>query len=71
MFRTKEVKRLIGKKEKNIDNYVDGRQKDEGYLGYEEAKKELKNRKISNMMKMNRNNEQLELLISSGLFNNP
>jgi len=39
LFRTKEVKRLIGEKEMNVDNYVVGRQRDEGYLGYEQAKK--------------------------------
>lgn len=59
MFRTKEVKNILRKKEKNVGNYLgEGKsgRVDREYLEYEENKKMLKNKKISNMMTMNRNN---------------
>jgi hypothetical protein len=44
---------------------------DQEFVEYEENKNKLKNSRIKNMLGFNKNNEQLQALIESGLINNP
>ena len=70
LFRGRETQRLLSRIGSNVKNHLAGQQ-DAQFQKYEDAKMKLKNNRISNMMNSSRNNEQLQLLLQSGLMNNP
>jgi len=58
---------MIKKEDNNYKNFLP-ENKDNEYNTYLEAKRKLKNSRIESMMNYKRNNEELKLLIESGLM---
>lgn len=70
LFRKKETKRLIDKKLNTPQNWLP-ESSDNDLHQYLEAKKALKNMRIGSIMEGTQTNHALELLIQSGLMDNP
>ncbi len=69
LFVKKETNRMLKGEKNNLYNYLPGHKKmNKPYLQYEEEKRRFKNSKINSMMNYTRNNQELQLLISSGFI---
>jgi hypothetical protein len=66
----KETERMLGKEARNFKNFLP-ENRDNKYNNYLKAKDQLKNSRIEGMMNYKRNNEELQLLIESGMMDEP
>ena len=66
LFKLKETNRLLLKEKLDQNNYIPN-QENKKYLEYQQNKKTLINHKIDRMMGNKKHNEQLKLLIDSGI----